>query len=134
MAIDLGKEPPLEVGGATIDPISREAKYAGGLERLQPQTLKVLIALTRRRNQVVTRAELVESCWDAKFVGDDVINRSISTLRQFAQRASSFTIETVPRVIEVSRAYPSCRAIRSLPLAFTQRAARPPYSSTRRAT
>jgi len=97
MAIDLGKEPPLEVGGATIDPISREAKYAGGLERLQPQTLKVLIALTRRRNQVVTRAELVESCWDAKFVGDDVINRSILMLRQFAERAGGFTIETVPK-------------------------------------
>ncbi len=97
MAIDLGKEPPLHVGGATIDPVSREAKYAGGLERLQPQTLKVLIALTRRRNQVVTRTELVESCWDAKFVGDDVINRSILMLRQFAERAGGFTIETVPK-------------------------------------
>lgn len=97
MAIDLGKEQPLQVGGASIDPVSREAKYAGGLERLQPQTLKVLIALARRRNQVVTRAELVESCWDAKFVGDDVINRSILMLRQFAERASGFTIETVPK-------------------------------------
>ena len=97
MPIDLGKEPPFEVGGATIDPVSREAKYAGGSERLQPQTLKVLIALARRRNQVVTRTELVESCWDAKFVGDDVINRSILMLRQFAERAGGFMIETVPK-------------------------------------
>lgn len=97
MTIDLGKEASLEVGGATIDLVSREAKYASGLERLQPQTLKVLIALARRRNHVVTRAELVESCWDAKFVGDDVINRSILMLRQFAERAGGFTIETVPK-------------------------------------
>lgn len=97
MAIDLGKEPLLCVGGATIDPVSREAKYASGQERLQPQTLKVLIALARRRTQVVTRAELVESCWDGKFIGDDVINRSILMLRQFAERAGGFTIETVPK-------------------------------------
>ncbi len=46
---------------------------------------------------MVTRDELVEQCWDGRFVGEDVINRSISTLRQFAQRAGGFEIETVPR-------------------------------------
>ena len=97
MAIDLESEPPLSVGGATIDPVSREAKYAGGQERLQPQTLKVLVALARRRNQVVTRSELVDGCWDGKIIGDDVINRSILMLRQFAERAGGFSIETVPK-------------------------------------
>ena len=97
MAIDLESEPPFVVGGAAIDPVSREAKYAAGHERLQPQTLKVLIALARRRNQVVTRHELVESCWDGKIIGDDVINRSILMLRQFAERAHGFAIETVPK-------------------------------------
>ncbi len=97
MAIDLESEPPFRVGGATIDPVSREAKYAEGQERLQPQTLKVLIALARRRNQVVTRSELVDACWDGKIIGDDVINRSILMLRQFAERAGGFTIETVPK-------------------------------------
>ena len=97
MAIDLESEPPFDVGGAAIDPVSREARYAGGQERLQPQTLKVLIALTRRRNDVVTRSELVECCWDGKIIGDDVINRSILMLRQFAERAGGFSIETVPK-------------------------------------
>jgi DNA-binding winged helix-turn-helix (wHTH) protein/tetratricopeptide (TPR) repeat protein len=98
MAIDLGKEPPLSVGGATIDPVSREAKYSTGEERLQPQTLKVLITLVRHRNQVVTRSELVDACWDGRIVGDDVINRCILMLRQFAERAGGFSIETVPKV------------------------------------
>ena len=87
MAIDLEREPPFRVGGATIDPVSRDSKYADGQERLQPQTLKVLVALTRRRNQVVTRSELVDDCWDGKIIGDDVINRCISMLRHFAERA-----------------------------------------------
>ena len=97
MAIDLEAEPSLRIGGAAIDPVSRNADYAGGSERLQPQILKVLIALARRRNQVVTRTELIESCWDGRIVGDDVINRSILLLRQFADRAGGFTIETVPK-------------------------------------
>jgi DNA-binding winged helix-turn-helix (wHTH) protein/tetratricopeptide (TPR) repeat protein len=97
MAIDLESEPPLGVGGATIDPVSREAKYPSGQERLTPQTLKVLIALARRRNQVVTRSELVDACWDGKIIGDDVISRSILMLRQFAERAGGFTIETIPK-------------------------------------
>jgi DNA-binding winged helix-turn-helix (wHTH) protein/tetratricopeptide (TPR) repeat protein len=96
MAIDRESE-PICVGGATIDLASREAKYAGGQERLQPQTLKVLIALSRRRNQVVTRSDLVNDCWDGKIIGDDVINRSILMLRQFAERAGGFAIETVPK-------------------------------------
>lgn len=97
LSIDLETEPPFRVGGATIDPVSRNAEYAGGPERLQPQTLKVLVVLARRKNQVVTRTELVECCWDGRIVGDDVINRSILMLRQFAERAGGFSIETVPK-------------------------------------
>ena len=97
LAIDLETEPPLRVGGAAIDPVSRNAEYPGGGERLQPLTLKVLIALARRKNHVVTRTELVDCCWDGRIVGDDVINRCISLLRDFAMRAGGFSIETVPK-------------------------------------
>lgn len=95
--IDLSVEPCLRVGGAAIDPVSREAKFTGGHERLQPQNLKVLIALARRRGEVVTRADLNDLCWDGRIVGEDVINHSISVLRAFAERAGGFAIETVPK-------------------------------------
>lgn len=95
--IDLSAEPPFRLGGAEINPQSREAMFKGGSERLQPQNLKVLIALARKRGKVVTREELVELSWDGRFIGDDVINRAISTLRQFAGRAGGFEIETIPR-------------------------------------
>ena len=96
-AIDLTSERPFRLGAAHVDPLSREASFEGGTERLQPQNLKVLIALARSRGKVVTREELIDLCWDGRFIGDDVINRAISTLRQFAERAGGFAIETVPR-------------------------------------
>jgi serine/threonine-protein kinase len=85
------------VGRATVDPVSRDATWPGGKVRLQPQTYKVLAVLAARRGDVVTRDELVQLCWDGRIVGEDVINRSISLLRHFAERARGFTIETIPR-------------------------------------
>ena len=89
---------PFTVGRATVDPLSRDANWPGGQERLQPQMLKVLVTLVSAGGEVVTRDELVQLCWDGRIVGDDVINRSISLLRQFAERAGGFEIETVSRV------------------------------------
>jgi DNA-binding winged helix-turn-helix (wHTH) protein/tetratricopeptide (TPR) repeat protein len=94
---ELAAREPFQVGNATIDPVSREARWSGGEERLQPQTLKVLLALLGKRGDVVTRDELVQLCWDGRFVGDDVINRSISLLRHFGERSGAFAIHTVPR-------------------------------------
>src|SRR5690349_14227744 len=95
--IELSSEPPLRVGGATIDPVSREAVSTAGTERLQPQNLKVLIVLARQKGEVVTREKLIDLCWDGRIVGEDVINHSISVLRTFAARVGGFTIETVPK-------------------------------------
>jgi DNA-binding winged helix-turn-helix (wHTH) protein len=88
---------PFRVGRAVVDPVSRDAKWSGGEERLQPQTLKVLITLFSRKGEVVTRDELVQLCWDGRVVGDDVINRSILLVRHLAEKAGGFEIDTVPR-------------------------------------
>jgi DNA-binding winged helix-turn-helix (wHTH) protein/TolB-like protein len=94
---DMVDRRPFKVGRATVDPISRDATWDGGQERLQPQTLKVLVTLVSRRGEVVTREELAQLCWDGRIVGDDVINRSILLLRHFAEHAGGFEIETVSR-------------------------------------
>jgi DNA-binding winged helix-turn-helix (wHTH) protein/TolB-like protein len=96
-AIDLASERPFRVGRASIDPASREARFDDQSERIQPQNLKVLAALAHRRGEVVSRDQLVDLCWGGRFVGDDVINRAISTVRQFAERAGGFEIQTFPR-------------------------------------
>lgn len=88
---------PFTVGSARVDPVSRDATWPGGKERLQPQTLKVLMVLVSRKGDVVTRDELVQLCWDGRIVSDDVINRAILLLRHLAEHAGGFEIETVPR-------------------------------------
>lgn len=90
-------ERPFRVGRATVDPLSRDVAWPDGEERLQPQTLKVLVTLASRSGEVVTRDELVQLCWDGRIIGEDVINRSISLLRHLADRVGGFTIETIPR-------------------------------------
>lgn len=88
---------PFCLGGAQIDPASREAAYNGRRERIQDKPLCVLMLLHRRLGQVVTRDEIIDECWDGRIVGDDVINRAISILRKLAQRAGGFRIDTIPR-------------------------------------
>lgn len=96
-AIDLSSAGRFRVGSTLVDTVAREATFNGFSDRIQPQNLKVLIALAEKRETVVTRDELIARCWDGRIIGDDVIHRAISTLRQFAARAGGFTIETVPR-------------------------------------
>lgn len=95
--IDLSIELPFQLGRARVDPPAHETTIAGRSARMQPQTLKVLIALHDKIGVVVTRDELVERCWDGRIVGEDVINRCISLLRRFATEAGRVRIETVPR-------------------------------------
>lgn len=95
--VDLSRIDPFDIGHATIDPPAHEAIVSGRREHFQPQTLKVLVALYQRRGDVVGRDELIDRCWDGRIVGDDVINRCISILRRFSEKAGGFTIETVPK-------------------------------------
>jgi DNA-binding winged helix-turn-helix (wHTH) protein len=95
--IDLAIEPPFLLGPARIDPPAHEISIGGRAERMQPQTMKVLIALHDRSGEVVSRNELADRCWDGRIVGEDVINRCISLLRRFAAGKKGFRIDTVPR-------------------------------------
>jgi len=95
--IELATEPTLKVGRVVIDMRSREARFGHASERLQPQMLKVLVYLHRNKDRVVSRDELIAFCWGGRVVGEDVINRSISLLRRFAERAGGFQIDTIPK-------------------------------------
>ena len=95
--VDLSIELPFLLGSARVDPPAHELTIRRKSERMQPQTMKVLVALHDKSGQVVTRDELVDRCWDGRIVGDDVINRCILLLRRFAEESRSFRIETVPR-------------------------------------
>ena len=96
-SVDLASEPAFQLGRALIDPQAHECVISDTSTRLQPQTLKVLVALHDKSGHVVTREELIDRCWNGRIVGDDVINRCISLLRPLAAKSGGFRIETIPR-------------------------------------
>jgi DNA-binding winged helix-turn-helix (wHTH) protein/TolB-like protein len=95
--IELAIELPFQLGDAAIDPRAHEISWRRESRRIQPLTMKVLVALHDKNGEVVTREELVDRCWDGRFVGEDVVNRCISLLRRVADESGAFDIETVPR-------------------------------------
>ena len=96
--IDLAREPRFTLGGAEVLPATRELVAAGRREVLEPRIMQVLVALARRRGEVVSRGELVAACWGGRAVSEDAINRSISVIRRLADAHGGFRIETVARV------------------------------------
>ena len=68
-------------------------------ETLEPRVMQVLVALARVKGEILSRDDLIESCWDGVVVGEDAINRCIGRLRKAAEASGNeFSIETVPRV------------------------------------
>jgi DNA-binding winged helix-turn-helix (wHTH) protein len=105
--VNLAIEPIFVLGRARIDPEAHEFTIAGSPTRMQPRTLKVLIVLHEKHGRVVSRAELIDRCWDARIVGNDVIDRCISLLRSFPAQSGGFKIETISgagyRLVESAR-------------------------------
>jgi DNA-binding winged helix-turn-helix (wHTH) protein len=60
--------------------------------------MQVLVALARRRGQVVSRDQLIETCWAGRVVGEDAINRCIAKVRRLGETHGAFSLETIARV------------------------------------
>ena len=112
--VDLAVEPAFHLGSAWVEPPAHEIIIGGTRARIQPQALKVLIALHDRSGEVVSRHELADRCWDGRIVGEDVINRCVLLLRRVTAESGGCGIETVPRagyrLVETHKARPTRRA------------------------
>lgn len=95
---DLAREAEFVLGGAMVRPSSREIVFGDARETVEPQVLKVLVALHRRQGEVVSRDELIQWCWDGRVVGEDAINRCLAKVRKLTDRMHGVSVETVPRV------------------------------------
>jgi TolB-like protein/DNA-binding winged helix-turn-helix (wHTH) protein len=98
--IDLGRTADFGLGTARVHPSVSEVSVGAHRIRLQPRVMQVLVALARADGEVVSRDDLVASCWDGLAVGEDAINRCIGRLRRLAEveAPGAFTIETLPRI------------------------------------
>ena len=97
--VDLAHEPDFALGPVRVRPSLREITCDGSREIIDRRVMQVLVALARTAGSVVSRDDLIESCWEGVVVGEDAINNCISRLRRVAEvNGNAFAIETVSRV------------------------------------
>jgi DNA-binding winged helix-turn-helix (wHTH) protein/tetratricopeptide (TPR) repeat protein len=97
-AINLASEQRFPLGDLKVSPATRELLTGDSVVMLEPRVMQVLVALARRRGDVVSRDELTAACWGGRIVGDDAISRCIQALRRLASEHGGFSILTVARV------------------------------------
>ena len=95
----LAQRGPFRLGGTLIAPATREVRGPGGATTIEPRVMRVLMALVDAQGAVVTREELLQTCWNGLFVGDDALNRAVGEVRRVARTvaAEGFAVETIPR-------------------------------------
>jgi TolB-like protein len=98
LRVDLAREPAFRLARVDVRPATREVLAAGLRQVLEPRVMQVLVALARRRGEVVSRDELIDACWRGRVVGDDAISRCIAALRRLAAACGGLAIETIARV------------------------------------
>lgn len=97
--IVLAREPDLQLGPATVRPSAREVVCGATVVSLEPRVMQVLVALARSPGAVLSRDDLIDSCWDGRIVGDDAITRCVSALRKVGRDCGgAFEIETLAKV------------------------------------
>jgi len=98
--VELAREADFALGAAKVRPSLGEVVVGRLAIRLQPRVMQVLVALVRAEGEVVSRDELVASCWGGLAIGDDAIHRCIARLRRLAEEEAPgcFAIETFARI------------------------------------
>lgn len=98
--IKLGQVSSFRLGSLDIEPATRQVIRGDRSETIEPRVMQVLVSLAHADGAVVTRDELIATCWNGTVVGDNAIHRTISRLRELADAfgGSSFQIETIARV------------------------------------
>ncbi|MEJ0064520.1 MAG: winged helix-turn-helix domain-containing protein [Caulobacteraceae bacterium] len=99
--VSLAHEPAARLGALNIDPASRRVVHDDGREEfLEPRVMQVLVTLLRADGRILSRDELLDTCWPGVLVGEDALNRVMGRLRRLAGGvgAEAFKIETVTKV------------------------------------
>ena len=97
----LAHEAPIRIGPLVIDPARRRVGHDDGREDiLEPKVMQVLVALARAGGDILTRDELMESCWGGVVVGEDSLSRVIGRVRRLTEGpgAGTLRLETITRV------------------------------------
>ena len=93
-----GAKSGFTLGPVTIDPVGRRITRQGSTTIVEPRIMELLLYLSGRPGQTVSKQELIERVWRAHVV-DEAVHRAISLLRSALgdPAANPAIIETVPR-------------------------------------
>lgn len=95
----LARRTDFRLGAATIRPSVRTIDGPVASLAAEPLVMQVLLTLVDAAGNVVSRDDLIRSCWKGRFVGDDSINRTIAEIRRLVRETGAdFAVETIPRV------------------------------------
>lgn len=85
------------VGQLRVEPALRLVRNGDSSEIIEPRVMQLLVALHDAGGQIVSRDDLVDRCWNGRFVGDNAIQRAVSHARKIAEGigGGSFKIETI---------------------------------------
>ena len=98
--IVLARAAPFVLGRLQVSPAIRQVIGPDGSETIEPRVMQVFVHLFLAGGNVVSRDDLIATCWGGRIVGEDAINRCIARIRRIAERDSPppFSVETVARV------------------------------------
>jgi adenylate cyclase len=99
--ITLAHEAPTKLGPLAFEPTLRRVTHDDGREEVvEPRVMQVLVALIRAGGQIVSRDDLMLSCWHGVVVGEDAINRVMGRVRRLADGlgGGELKLETVTKV------------------------------------
>ena len=91
-----------KVGEFEVDPRTNQIYREGTATVLPPRLMDLLCFFASRADEVVTRKEIVDNCWNRTFVTDQVVTQSIFELRKYLRggrpkaEAADY-IRTVPK-------------------------------------
>jgi DNA-binding winged helix-turn-helix (wHTH) protein len=63
ISVDLAHQADFDLGGMRVRPSIRQVEFNGTTEALEPRPMQVLVALWRGGGEVVSRDDLIETCW-----------------------------------------------------------------------
>lgn len=95
----LARRKDFVLANATVRPSVRTIDGPAASLTLEPKVMQVLLAFADAEGAVITRDDLIRSCWGGRIVGDDAVNRTIAELRRATRESEAgFAIETIPRI------------------------------------
>ena len=94
------KNPVIEVGGVTIDTVSRQVSFADTTIALTPHEFRLLEFLSHRRGRVYSHDQLIDQLYDASsYVTRNAVEAHISSLRKRLTQAGA------PQLVKTRRGF-----------------------------